>query len=202
MRRLLALALVFPFASACTVSEQRPPPSYGPPPPAAGPVATGPLPAGTYEVRETVAFDTCHPSHALPQRVSVLKRTEYGAPRLIVPVPAFGVNGKVTERTPVDPRGYKGSGMAHPKVCPGTQQQYRQELVSTTPTSFRIDIEYEVADAWDCPGARPGPICRTGLSYEYTLVQAACPAECDAGVPGQPDEQVPPGPVQLSCACR
>ncbi|MCL4749112.1 MAG: hypothetical protein KJ015_03085 [Myxococcales bacterium] len=58
-----------------------------------------------------------------------------------------------------------------------------------------------MADGWDCPNPRPGPVCRTGVSYEYRLVQAACPAHCDAGVLGQPDEQVPPGPAQVTCKC-
>lgn len=198
MSRPFALLLAAALASACTVSEDRPPPAHAPPP---GPAPTGPLPAGIYEVRETVAVDTCGPSRGLPQHVTVLKRSEYGAQHLIVPVPAFGVNGHATERISVHPRGFKGSGMAHPKLCPGMQQVWQHELGATTPTSFRIDIGYEVADGWDCPNPRPGPMCRTGVSYEYRLVQAACPAHCDASVPGQRDEHVPPGPVQVSCSC-
>lgn len=205
MRCLLAAGLVLAaaLASACTVGERTPrPPAHGAAPPVApGPQSGGPLPGGIYSVHEIVAVDTCHPSHSLPPQVSVLKRRENGVGHLIVPVPSFGLNGRSIERISVHPQGFKGSGMAHPKVCPGMQQTYEQELVDVTPTSFRIEIEYDVADAWDCPNARSGPMCRTRLSYEYRLVQAACPAHCDARVAGQRDEQVPPEPVQQSCVC-
>jgi hypothetical protein len=211
MYRVIALVLL--LAPACMVSESSgpargnppvripPPPPPGDAPPSA-PTSSGPLPAGIYDVFEHVLVDTCHPTRNLPPRVSLLKRHHDGAPRASIPVPSFGKPGQTTKRLDVDLRGYMGSGMSHPKVCPGAQHTYREDLRDVTATSFRMQIDYEVADGWDCPNPRPGPMCRTSVVYEYRLASAACPASCDGTVPGQRDEDVPPGPVPISCACR
>jgi hypothetical protein len=68
-------------------------------------------------------------------------------------------------------------------------------------TSFRVHVEFEVADGWDCPNPRPAPLCKTSVTYEYRLASAACDARCDGVVPNARDEDVPDGPVAISCAC-
>lgn len=170
------------------------------PPPHASP-ANGPLPAGLYDVSEQVLFDTCHPTRGLPPRVTVLKRHSEGRVLLSVPVPSFGFESTLTTRVETSPRGFQGSGMSHPKKCPGAQRTFEQRMFDVTPTSFRIRIDYEVADGWACPSPRPQPICRTSSIYTYTLAAAACESRCDGTVPNLRERDVPPGPTALSCAC-
>ncbi|HMQ27164.1 MAG TPA: hypothetical protein PKA98_14330, partial [Acidimicrobiales bacterium] len=50
----------------------------------------GPLPAGTYDVRERVLYDNCRPSRTVPPRVTLLKRHDGGVPRASVPIQRFG----------------------------------------------------------------------------------------------------------------
>lgn len=105
-------------------------------------------------------------------------------------------------RVELDLRGYQASGMSHPKHCPGQQSTYRESLETLSDTSFRVHVEFEVADGWDCPNPRPAPLCKTSVVYEYRLAAAACDARCDGFVPGVSDQDVPDGPVPLTCACR
>lgn len=199
----ISWAAAFLAASGCTISEPtRAPRRTDAPPPANPPVdPAGPLPAGVYEVVERVAYDTCNPSRGLPRHVTVLKRHQQPWPVISAPLPSFGFDDRFTKRVESSPYGYSGSGMSHPKVCPGAQRTYKERMFDVTEDSFRIQVDYEVADAWDCPNPRPQPLCRTQLLYEYRLVSAACPASCDGTVPGVRDKDVPPGPVPITCAC-
>ncbi len=213
MKRALSLVLLFPVVSACMASvDSRP--ATGPQPRAPSALATptpGPAPApgvgyppaGIYNVTQRVSVDTCHPTRNLPQQVTVLLTHDAdGAPHASVPLPNLIDPRPASQRTEFDLRGHQASGMAHPKVCPGAQQTYREELLDVTPTGFRVSYEYEVADGWDCPNARPGPMCRTDVVYEYTLASAACDARCDGTVPGVPDREVAAVPTRLTCTCR
>lgn len=191
----VAVSLALPLSSACTASSS--------PAPAAPPnQATGPLPAGTYDVTERVLFDNCRPSRTVPPRVTLLKRHDGAVPRASVPIQRFGEFQKPKSRVELDLRGYQASGMSHPKHCPGQQNTYRESLETLSDTSFRVHVEFEVADGWDCPNPRPAPLCKTSVVYEYRLASAACDARCDGFVPGVSDQDVPDGPVALTCACR
>jgi hypothetical protein len=161
----------------------------------------GPLPAGVYEVSERVLFDTCRSPRSVPPRVTLLKRHVGGAPRASVPVQSFGDFDKPKKRIDLDLRGFSSSSMSHPKHCPGLQNTIQQDLSNVTDTSFQVRVDFEVKDGWDCPNPRPTPVCATSVVYEYRLVSAACEARCDGTVPGVRDEDVPAGPVALSCAC-
>lgn len=203
MRRLPALAaiLVLPVSS-CVVAESRPalPAPAAQQPPAAP--ANGPLPAGLYDVTETVLYDTCRPKRNVPPRVSVLKRHENGVPKASIPIQRFGEFARRGNRHDVDLRGFQGSGMSHPKWCPGQQNTYTERFETVSDTSFRVHVEFEVADGWDCPNPRPGPLCKTSMVYEYRLASAACDARCDGFVPNVHDDHVPDGPVAITCSCR
>lgn len=195
-------ACVAPRGSSATGAPRQPPPgpAGAPAPPAQAP--GGPLPAGIYDVRELVLFDTCHPTRSLPPQVTVMKTHRDGVARASVPVASFGEAGRATKRLDLDVRGYQASGMSHPKICPGAQHSYREQLRDVTPYGFSIQVDYEVADGWDCPNARPMPMCRTSVVYSYRLASAACDARCDGTVPGRRDDDVPDGPVALTCSCR
>ncbi len=196
----LTLALALPVAFACTVSEVSGPART--PPATSQPVAAnGPLPAGVYDVQERVIYDTCRPSRTLPPQVTMLKRHEGGLSRASVPIQRFGDFQKRPSRVDVDLRGYQASGMSHPKYCPGHQNTYRESFDRLSDTSFAVNVEFEVADGWDCPNPAPVPVCKTRVVYEYRLAQAACDARCDGTVPGMRDRDVPDGPVAVSCAC-
>jgi hypothetical protein len=203
MRRSLLLLLSLPLAAACTISRApNPSPTPGAvPPPAPGFAANGPLPAGVYDVSERVLFDTCRGSRSIPPRVTLLKRHTNGAPHASVPLQAFGDFDKPKKRVDFDLRGFQSSAMSHPKVCPGLQNTIKRDLVNVTDTSFQVKVEFEVKDGWDCPNPRPQPVCVTSVVYEYRLASAACESRCDGTVPGVADEDVPDGPVAISCAC-
>lgn len=170
-------------------------------PPQPGVNPNGPLPAGLYDVTERVVYDTCRPTRNVPPRVSVLKRHDSGAPKASIPIQRFGDFAKEGNRHDVNLLGYQGSGMSHPKWCPGLQNTYKERFDTISDTSFRVEVEFEVADGWDCPNPRPAPLCQTKLVYEYRLASAACEARCDGFVPNMRDEDVPDGPVAISCAC-
>jgi hypothetical protein len=162
---------------------------------------TGPLPAGLYDVREYVVFDSCRSQRTVPPRVTLLKRHEQGVPRASIPIQRFGAFVAEGTRQDLDLRGYQASGMSHSKHCPGLQNTYRETLENVTDTSFQVRVHFEVADGWDCPNPKPTPLCSTELVYEYRLASAACPAHCDGYVPNLRDQDVPDGPVQLACRC-
>ena len=183
------------------VQEPTRPPPHAPAPHGAPVPTTGTLPAGLYDVTEIVEFDTCHPTRGLPPRVTIVKRHRDGRPSINLPLPGFGFENRSIKRVESSLYGYSGSGMSHPKVCPGPQQTFKEELFDVTPTSFRVSVDYEVADGWDCPNPRPQPLCRTRLVYEYRLATALCDAHCEGSVPGLRDHDVPPGPVPLACNC-
>ncbi len=193
---VLALPLVWACAPAQTTGPEQAPPRL---PPSVAP--TGPLPAGHYDLMARVVHDSCGQSRTLPQRVTLLKHHDDGAPRASIPIQRFGDFDEKARRIDIDLRGYQASGMTHPKRCPGLQNTYRAELENVTDTSFEMHVEFAVADGWDCPNPRPAPLCETRIVYQYRLAGAACAAHCDGTVPGVPNKDVPDGPVALSCAC-
>jgi hypothetical protein len=209
MRRI-AFLIVLPLLSACTISESSggsrgappaAPPAYAPPP-QPGVAPNGPLPAGLYDVSERVLFDTCRPSRNIPPRVTLLKRHVNGVARASIPVQRFGEFDKPNKRRmDTDIRGYQSSGMSHPKHCPGLQNTMKETMENVTDTGFDVRVEFEVADGWDCPNPRPQPVCQTSVVYQYRLASAACEARCDGTVPGMSDDDVPAGPVAVSCSC-
>lgn len=204
MYRPIVFVLVLPLLAACTISESSGRSRGAPaaePPPAPSVVANGPLPAGLYDVTERVLFDTCRPTRSIPPRVTLLKRHVDGVPRASIPVQHFGDFDKPKKRVDVDLRGYQSSSMSHPKYCPGLQNTVKETMENVTGTSFEVHVEFEIADGWDCPNPRPAPMCQTKVIYEYRLASAACEARCDGTVPGMRDEDVPDGPVAVSCAC-
>jgi len=162
---------------------------------------TGPLPAGIYNVRQRVVRDTCNLTGNLPAQVSVLKRHGPLGTRVNVPIQRFGTWTKYANRREMSERGFSGGGGSHPQICPGQQQTFEERVSVFADNAFHVAVEYEVRDGWDCPNPRPHALCQASIEYDYTLAFAACDSRCEGFVPNMRDEDVPDGPVAITCAC-